>query len=349
VGVAVDLWGCPNRCRHCYLGNAPNGRLPKGILRQVAEAFRTWRRPGESIPWFDQVDVSSAYREPDYCDDYRALYELERSLSRRAPRRWELLSTWRLARDPDYAHWAARLGPRSCQITFFGGREKTDWFAGRPGAFNDNVKATDVLLDVGLIPRWQIILTKPGMADLPLLMSLVNTLKLRERTAEIGGRFDVFANLPSPDGEAFKIEHLRIESSDFASMPEALLESTRAHFGGIGWETEAAIVEGVLGGETIPAYSPESLWFFINSNLDVFANFGDLTPGWRLGSFAANTPDEIIAAFESDAPPAYQAAFHTPDMTLAERFGRTDGLALYTPGDLKSRWIRLSCEQVQRP
>jgi MoaA/NifB/PqqE/SkfB family radical SAM enzyme len=373
VGAALDLWGCPNRCRHCYLGSTPNGRLPKELLREIADAFWTWKRPEDSIPWFEQVDVSSSYREPDYCDDYKALYDLERSLSHRTPRRWELLSVWRLVRDPEYAHWAAKVGPKTCQLTFFGGREKTDWFAGRPGVFSENLKATDVLLDVGIIPRWQIILTKPAMADLPFLMSLARTLKLRERAAEIGGQFDVFANVPSPDGEAFKIEHLRIEPSDFSSMPEDLLESTRNHFGGIGWETERAITERALSGEEIPAYEPEAMWFFVNSNLEVFTNFGDLTPGWRLGRImsaevsrqgrALRSPtltlsgweidescmNDIVGAFESDAPPAYQAAFHVPDAELAERFGRRDSFALYTPGDLKSRWIRLFCDQAQRP
>ena len=346
IGVAVDLCGCPNRCRHCYLGGGPNRRLPVGTLREVADAFWGWKRPGGAIPWFEQVDVSSSYREPDFSEDYKALYELERTLSRRAPRRYELLSAWRLANDGNYPPWAVTLGPKTCQLTFFGGREKTDWFAGRHGAFNDNLKATERLLEVGMVPRWQIMLTKPTLPDLPLILSLAKTLKLRERVAEIGAEFDLFAHLPAPDGEAFKIEQFRVEAPDVSAIPEELLESTRKHFGGIGWETEATVTARVLAGETIPAFSPEPLWFFIDSDLDVYTNFGDLSPGWRLGNFRRDGLDGVFAAFESDAPPAYEAAFHVPDDELATRFGRRASQALYSPSDLKSRWIRLFCEAL---
>ena len=71
VGVAVDLAGCPNRCRHCYLGHGPNGRLPASVLRRVSGTFWTWQRPGTTKPYFEQVDITSGYREPDFSDDYR--------------------------------------------------------------------------------------------------------------------------------------------------------------------------------------------------------------------------------------------------------------------------------------
>ena len=111
IGVAVDLVGCPNRCRHCYLGNGPNGTLPREFLAEAAEAFWGWTRPGETGPYFGQVDVLAWYREPDFSDDYKELYDLSAALSRRAPRRYELLSIWRLARDESYAPWAKSVGP----------------------------------------------------------------------------------------------------------------------------------------------------------------------------------------------------------------------------------------------
>ena len=184
IGVALDMAGCPNRCRHCYLGAGPNGQLSTDVLREVADAFRHWSRPGEGGPFFEQVYVSSWYREPDYRDDYRRLYELERELSRAEPRRYELLSIWRLARDPAYAAWAKEVGPRTCQITFFGLEAVTDYFYRRPGAFRDALTATERLLAVGMVPRWQVFLTRPGLPDLPALMDLARDLRLRERVAE---------------------------------------------------------------------------------------------------------------------------------------------------------------------
>ena len=34
--VCLDMAGCPNRCRHCWLGHAPNGHLTDDDLRFVA-------------------------------------------------------------------------------------------------------------------------------------------------------------------------------------------------------------------------------------------------------------------------------------------------------------------------
>ena len=33
ITVCLDMRGCPNRCRHCWIGHAPNARLPKEALR----------------------------------------------------------------------------------------------------------------------------------------------------------------------------------------------------------------------------------------------------------------------------------------------------------------------------
>jgi len=64
-----------------------------------------------------ELCISTWFRDPDFSDDYRHLYELERELSDGQPPRDELLSIWRLARDRSYAEWAKSLGPDSCQIS----------------------------------------------------------------------------------------------------------------------------------------------------------------------------------------------------------------------------------------
>ena len=347
IGVAVDLHGCPNRCRHCWLGSGPNKKLPRDVLREAANAFWNWKRQGEDEPWFERVYVSASYREPDYSDDYKELHELEAELSRAKPRRYELLSIWRLARDPEYALWAKEVGPKVCQISFFGMEEVNDYFFRRRGAFEDNVKATERLLEVGMIPRWQIFLTRPGLPELEGLMGLVSGMRLRERVADMGAEFDVFCHDPGPTGEAFHLEGIRIEESDLSLGPKELMESSEKHFGGkIGWETEGGLVEKVLGGMTIPLSEPDELWFFINSALDVFANYEELTPAWRLGNFRSDILDVIIEAFENDKPPGLWARYHVSDIGLAEQFGRRDSKKLYGPADLKSRWLHLYAETV---
>jgi len=346
VGVAADLAGCPNRCRHCYLGHGPNLGLDAAALRWIADLFKRVKGPGEGVPCFDRVDVASWYREPDYSDDYRALYELERELSGREPRRYELLSAWRLARDPGYAAWASGHGPRVCQLTFFGMEEATDAFVQRRGAFADNLTATERLLGAGMIPRWQILLTKAGLPDLDALVRLAAELRLRERVAELGGDFDIFCNLPSPCGDAWGLEGLRIETPDLARIPQDLLDASRRHFGGqLGWQAEGGLVERVLDGRPIPALVPQETWFLVNSSYDVFPNYGEITPAWRLGNLLRHRLGAVLETFETDATPGLWASFHVPDGELAERFGRRDGTRLYDPVDLKSRWVHLHAEE----
>ncbi len=38
--IALDMYGCPNRCKHCWLGVPPCGNMPVSELEHAAEAFR---------------------------------------------------------------------------------------------------------------------------------------------------------------------------------------------------------------------------------------------------------------------------------------------------------------------
>src|SRR3972149_977536 len=225
IAVMVDLAGCPNRCRHCWLGNPPNRRMSEENLHWVVQQFREWMRQSES-------GVASLgdfiwYREPDFAANYRDLWELEKQLSDDGEaRRFELLSIWRLARDESYAPWARDIGTAACQITFFGLEENTDYFTRRRNAFRDNLLATERLLAVGIRPRWQFFLTRRALSDLEGFVALIDALQLEDRVRALDREFEVFVRTPSPDGEAFNIEDLRLAASAFASIPQDLSEKT---------------------------------------------------------------------------------------------------------------------------
>ena len=40
ITACLDMFGCPNRCRHCWLGLGPNGNLTVDDLVFVAKSFR---------------------------------------------------------------------------------------------------------------------------------------------------------------------------------------------------------------------------------------------------------------------------------------------------------------------
>ena len=118
IGIAFDMHGCPNRCRHCYLGSAGNAVLSADQVRWGVDQFRRFMATPHTP--IKRLSVATWFREPDYGDDYRRLHDLEAELGDGEPPRYELLSIWRLARDADYASWARSLGPGKCQISFFG-------------------------------------------------------------------------------------------------------------------------------------------------------------------------------------------------------------------------------------
>jgi len=354
IGVMVDMAGCPNRCRHCWLGNPPNRRISEETLRWVVRQFRRWVRPGENAPFAEKIAVMTWYREPDYAPNYRELWGLEQELSDEGEaRRFELLSIWRLARDESYARWAREIGTKACQITFFGLEENTDYFTRRRGAFRDSLLATERLLAAGIRPRWQLFLTTRAIPELESFVALIHSLELDRRVQALGHEFQVFCHTPGPDGEAFHIEHLRPAIDVLAAIPEYLAEKTRQHF-------HAATLEECLGRaerDWMPellqdgapyAKVPDTLAFMVTPELDVYSNIAEPMPWWQLGNLKTDGLDHIMHCFEHDEVPGLYANFHVPVSELAQAYGRRDSQHLYTRVDLISRWLRMWGE-VQKP
>jgi len=43
LGVMVDMAGCPNSCRHCWLGLQKNGKISTNEFRDIAKQFKNYR------------------------------------------------------------------------------------------------------------------------------------------------------------------------------------------------------------------------------------------------------------------------------------------------------------------
>jgi len=317
-------------------------------LRWVAAQFRTFREAGAAGPRWPAIEVSSWWREPDYSDDYRHLHDLERELSTIAASRWtyELLSVWRAARDPEYPRWAFAMGTRVCQITFFGMEATNDWFHRRRGAFPDALAATERLLEAGIRPRWQLIFTKRLLSGLASLLALADGMHLRERCEALGGPFVIFLNCPSPDGNAFEMEHLRPTVRDLDRVPAWLREASEAHLGRALGETERALMAR-LGADDAPVGGvPPRLWFEVTPDLDVYTNVAAPLLWFRLGNLRQDGVARVVEAFENDHTIGLQAQYHVPLSELARRFGRPRGQRIYSEGDLKARWVRCYCEEA---
>lgn len=351
IAIALDMYGCPNRCRHCWLGYPTNRRMSKQDLRWAAIQFRNYIRREEKQPFINKLGVMSWFREPDFSDDYEQLYELETELSDIKPYRFELLSIWRLARDERYAKWAREVGPDTCQISFFGMEETNDWFYRRKGAFQDNLTATKRLLDIGMKPRWQIFLTKKTIPELAELLKLVDRLKLRDRVKSLGGDFDLFMHTPGPEDEAQKIEYLRPTLKDIKVIPNEIIESSKKHFNREElWHTEGELISQILTEEEkFPyAYSyPDILCFYIKNNWDVFSNMSTLEPWWKLGNLRTDSLKSIFDNFENNSILGLKTIFTFSIKKLTKRFGNSESRLIYTiKNDLEALFIGKYCEQV---
>lgn len=328
LGVALDMAGCPNRCRHCWLGALPNGNLRAEDLVETAHAFRAWR--GEDGNRIGEFSFYSWWREPDFRDDYRELWQLEQSLSSPGrAQRFELLSAWRLARDEGYARWAATLPPRKCQLTFFGMEESTDWAMRRKGAFREQLLATKRLFDVGITPRWQLFLTKRCLGELDEFMRLMREYHIT----------DFFIGAMSPEGSAYALENLRLEEKDVARIPRAMLNMHRNDQDLLAWKPERELVAEMLRDDNPPNASASTVCLYIDARFDVYPNIAEPAPWWRLGNLKTDGPDAILRALGADATPGMVANRSVPISELAKRYGDPSSEKLYIRDDLLCRFL----------
>lgn len=335
IALAFDMHGCPNRCRHCWLRDTGNGGVDEATMRRIVGEFRAYTGPGGTAPHFQRIDVSPAFREPDFPADYRRLHELAGELGDDPAARFELLSVWRVARDDSYAAWAKSVGPDTCQITLFGGRETTDWFHQRRGAFDDAVLASGRLLDAGIKPRWQIFANTRGLAEIPQLLELAQRMKLPQRVAELGAEFDAFVHLWGPCGPAMGIEPLRPTVADLQTLPAELLVSTRRHVGrDVLWQSEGELLQAILARpEPVHTYGREGVsmpWLLITGSLDVYFNGYPVEPPWRLGNLSREPLSTVLGRFEQDDLPGLRLTARLSAQDLARRYGDPNSQRAFT-------------------
>lgn len=336
--------GCPNRCRHCDMGLTGPANMSESDVRWGVQKFRNYINSGRH-PHIKRFSVSTWFREPDFSDEYKHLYELEKELSDDSKsNRHELLSIWRLARDEEYGRWASKIGPDKCQISFFGLEENTDWFYRRKGAFKDAITATERLLKVGMKPRWQLFLTRKILPEIAELLKITYQMKLRDRVKILGGEFELFMHTPSPIDAPCDIEHLRPTIEELTTIPNEIVESSKKYLKTeCLWFTEAELIAKIMKEEEKFPYglNPyEMLWFFVKGNWDVFSNLGSLEAWWKLGNLKMNSVEQIINNFENNVSLALQTSFSFSPKELTRNFGTVSSTRIYdSKGDLLTLYL----------
>ncbi len=322
LSLVVDMYGCPNRCKHCWLGSIPHQQMEQGTDQWIVDYFK---------PYFDTVEYYSWLREPDNLPDYEARWERDKAISVGVlPERFELASFLRLSHDPEYAKFLKRVGVECVQLTFFGLEETTDRYVGRKGAFGELLQATENLFANGIAPRYQAFINRENKDEVVKLLDLIRDLQLEERCKAIGKEFMFLVHEGSCSGENSKLYDIRISKNE---IPNELIP----YYHGYGnLLTERECCERLKDEAAAYVYHNEDrVVLHITSNYDVYYNFTHISPNWRIGNLKEEAAEVLVPRILDEDSFALRMARDVTLSELVERYGDFSSDKVFSLGDYK--------------
>ncbi len=341
ITACLDMFGCPNRCKHCWIGHSPNGNLTQNDLKFVAEKFR---------PFTNRLRIYDWYREPDYKNNYKELWNLCQTLSDTDREHYELISIWRAVRDKEYVKWLASLGLKKAQISLFGGKEKTDYYTGRNNAYNEILEAIDILLKNRISPRIQIFVNKDTITDLPIIEELIQSLDLENRCQAFGGEFSLFLHQGSCDGENEKLYAIRVTPDDLPKIPQTLVAYTLKYFNKASIEdvfgkTEQALYQELIQDSSTASYVSDTPVFYIDKNFNVYPNIATPEPAWFLGNLKTDGIETILKNYTNSNSAAQHARLTVPLCNIVASQGNYKSQRLFSKDDYIEYMLNLYCRK----
>jgi MoaA/NifB/PqqE/SkfB family radical SAM enzyme len=341
VTVALDMAGCPNRCKHCWLGHSPNGHLDKNDLYYVANEFKKIT---------NNLEISSWYKEPDYLNNYKELFEIENELSNnREVIHFELLSYWRAVRDEKYVPWLKQLGVNICQLTLWGDKEKTDYYAGRIGAYDEIIKTINILFDNQMIPRIQIFINKKNIRELKKLEEIIISLNIPDRCMETGYDFLMFLHQGSCDGENRKNYNIWITSEDIYKIPEIFTKYTLKHYKkdnimDVFGYTEEKLYEKLIEDKNTINYVSNNPVFYVDKDFNAYPNISNISSYWLLGNLKKDGVEKIVENYINNKSIAQSISISKSISELVKKSGNNRSQRLFGENDYKIYLLNEYCE-----
>lgn len=338
--VCLDMYGCPNRCRHCWVGHSINGHMTVTDLKQIATEFKPYAHEFEIFDW---------YREPDFKDNYKELWELRGQLSDKITPHFELISVWRIVRDCEYVKWLVSLGVTKAQITLFGGEALTDYYTGRTGAYREILHAADILLENKISPRIQVFVNKDNIDELSLVEALILENRLPERCAAFGGEFSCFVHQGSCNGENAKLYNVRVTPDDLKKIPPLLTDYTLKHFHAdnlneVFGQTERELYRKLIADTLTGSYVSDSPVLYIDSAYNVYPNISTPAPYWCLGNLKESSAEEILQNYLSGKSTAQTVRREISLCEIVKQCGDPNSLRLFGKQDYVDYLLNQYCE-----
>ena len=281
LSLVVDMFGCPNSCKHCWLSHMPNISMKDQDDEYIVNYFK---------PYFDEIAYYSWLREPDFCNHYRKrwLKDLQISVNTK-PERFELASFYRLTRDPYYVEFLKEVNTKKVQLTFFGLEEMSDRYIGRKGAYQELLKATEILIDHGIAPRWQMFINEENKNEAILLLKQIKSLNLYERCHAFGTDFEFFVHAGSCDGENEKLYPIRINKD---SIPEEIIPYYLNYDKNYTEQELCAMLKDDMG--HVHYEQDSHIVLNISNKMDVYFNYTHMKNEWKIGNLKELSPNEMM-------------------------------------------------------
>jgi len=331
--VAVDMYGCPNRCKHCWLGHMPNRKMEDGADEWIVDYFK---------PYFENIGYYSWLREPDFCADYRERWLKDIAISEGImPERFELASFWRIVKDPQYVKFLKEVDVKVVQLTFFGLEKMTDKYVGRAGAFKELLQATEILLRHEIAPRWQAFIYQENRKELVELLELSKELKLKERCQSFGAEFKFFVHAGGCGGENRKQYDIWIEKE---SIPKELIPYY-LEYDELLTEKECCKLLQTDVTNHVP-HNEEDIVVYVANNYDVFFNFTHMSHEWKIGNLRTDKQEEVIRRIVEEDIPALNLARNITLSELVAKYGNVNSQRAFYLSDYKDYLLDCYVKEV---
>lgn len=317
LNVVVDMHGCPNRCLHCWLGHMPNRNMEDGADQFIMAYFSSY---------FDRIAYYSWVREPDFCDDYNRRWETDVEISQNtSPLRFELASFYRIVRDPKYIPFLKSVGVEKVQLTFFGLKEIQDRYVGRKGAYDEIMQATDILIENGMIPRWQCFINEENVDDILVLYQVAQEIRKTKCAA-----LEFFVHEGSCDGENRKLYPIRMEKQH---IPEELLP---VYLEPEELFTEEECCEQFKQDMSHPEFDLDGdITLNISNTYDVYFNITHMTRPWIIGNMKQLKSEEMVRRIIQKDTYALNEAKQVTWAGLVAQFGNATSQKVFRLDDYK--------------
>ncbi len=335
LDLVVDMYGCPNRCKHCWLGHIEHSRMSDNADEFIVNYFK---------PYFDEIVFYSWMREPDFVNSYEERWERDKSLSvGGVPQRFELASFYRLCRDEHYVHFLKKVGVKEVQLTFFGMEEMTDKYVGRKGSFKELMTAANILMENGIIPRYQVFINEENKNEIVRLIEYLKENRELQKCDDKVIPFKLFIHEGSCDGENRKLYDIKISKND---IPKELIEY---YLGYDELYSERECCEMLMNDRSSYVYhNADEIVLYITSDFSVYYNFTNMSENWKIGNMKEEEAGELVKKIISENTFALNKAREITLGELVKRYGDFKSDKAFSLDDYKAYLLNNYIESLER-